>query len=72
MVKKFRSVLRVTILAAGSGVLAGANPNRVGLLLCSPPTNRYSVDFNRDAVLDQGLTIFPGTTPLVLSGRDFG
>jgi len=52
--------------------IIGPDPNRVGLILSPGPTNRYSIAFGTAAVLDQGLTIPPGVSPLILSLEDLG
>jgi hypothetical protein len=47
--------------------LLGANPYRVGLIISAPLTNRFTISFSEGvAVLDGGITLYPGATPLFL------
>lgn len=55
-----------------STVLLGGNPRRWALLIGAPNANRISLDFQRAAVLDQGITLYPSGPPLLLTHADFG
>lgn len=47
--------------------LLGPNPYRVGLIISAPLTNRFTISFDGvAAVLDQGITIYPGSNPFFL------
>lgn len=52
--------------------LLGPNPQRKALILVAPSTNRYTVSFNGTAVLDAGLTIYPGQAPVVIDRDTYG
>jgi hypothetical protein len=59
--------LRTVNIATTDTQLAGPNPRRRGLMISSPPTNRITVSFgDTAAVLDQGITLYPGNPPLLL------
>lgn len=52
--------------------LLGPNPRRWALIFSAPLTNRYTLSFKRAAVLDEGITVYPTTLPLVLTHNEFG
>lgn len=52
--------------------LAGPNPKRTALLVSAGPTNRVTINFGADAVLDRGLTVPPNTQALLISAAGFG
>ena len=62
----------ILVTVAGSVTLAGPNPGRITLVLPSGTTNRYTIGFGTVATLDQGITIPPNTSPMVLAYEDFG
>lgn len=63
----------VQVLALlATGQILGPSPKRVGLIFSAPPTNRLTISFGSLAVLDQGITLYPGQNPLQLWVKDFG
>lgn len=56
----------VAVSSAQSTLLVGPNPNRRALIVSSGPTNRFTLSFKGDAVLDAGITIPPNTSPFVV------
>jgi hypothetical protein len=52
--------------------LLGPNPQRKAIIFVAPATNRYTVSFTGAAVLDQGLTIYPGQPPMNLDRDVYG
>lgn len=63
---------RAAPVGMSSTLLASALTGRVGLILSAGALNRYSVAFGQQAVLNQGITVYPGNQPLVLADRDLG
>jgi hypothetical protein len=62
----------VQALAASSRQLVQANEKRTALIISAGPTNRFTLSFGQDAVLDSGITVFPATRPLMLRQCDVG
>ena len=52
--------------------LAPINGHRYAILLSAPSTNRYTISLTGPAVLDQGITIYPGQPSLKLDSIEFG
>lgn len=65
------ATVRVTVTTADSAFVPH-NPRRISLIVTAPPTNRFSLAFKTTAVLDQGVTMYPTNSPLVISGKDAG
>jgi hypothetical protein len=63
---------RLVTVATTATQLVGPNPNRVGVLLSAPPTNRYTFSWMPAAVLDQGVTLFPTDVPYKLLESEIG
>jgi hypothetical protein len=61
-----------TVPTAAAVQLVPPNPKRVGLILSSPPTNRFTISMGGTAVLDQGITLYPTNDPLLFSAGDWG
>lgn len=72
MARALRNQQTRLIANASSTVLAGPNPSRKALLISAPPTNRFTLSFGADAVLDQGITLYPAGPPLQLLAEDWG
>jgi hypothetical protein len=62
----------VTVPAGASVQLLQANEKRTALIISAGPTNRFTLSFGQDAVLDSGITVFPATRPLQLRQCDYG
>jgi hypothetical protein len=45
---------------------------RVAIVLNPPLTNRYTISMVNPAVLDVGITVYPGQWPVILSLQDVG
>lgn len=45
---------------------------RIALIISAPLTNRVSLNWEGAAILDAGITLYPGGPPLVLSLREHG
>jgi hypothetical protein len=63
---------RTVSVATTDSPLAPANGHRKSILISCPPTNRISLAFGQAAVLDQGITLFPGERPFLMDRNDFG
>lgn len=59
-------------ISTSDSLLAGPSDFRQSITLSAPVANRYTVTFQRAAVLDAGLTIQPGQNPVTLTKADFG
>jgi hypothetical protein len=59
-------------ITTASGPAIPASEKRRGLIIVSPGANRFTLSNLSVAVLDQGLTIYPGTLPLRLNWEDDG
>src|SRR5215475_3758701 len=68
----FRQEVLKTVTFAAAVQLIGSSPRRRALIFNPGPTNRYTISFAGTAVLDQGLTIYPGQTPFKLDIDDCG
>lgn len=55
-----------------SGGLISAVPDRVAIILNSPPANRYTISQEGTAVIDQGITIHPVIHPVTLTLESHG
>ena len=51
-------------VAITDGDFLSSAPNRIGIIINPPSTNRFTITHNGPAVLDQGLTIVPNS-PIV-------
>ncbi len=52
--------------------LTAPAPNRVGLLLNAPSADRFTVSLLSPAVIDRGITLYPGGRPLKLTSWEHG
>jgi hypothetical protein len=50
----------------------GSNPNRLAIVFCPHIANRYTIKLFTAAILDSGITIFPGQIPFIMRHADFG
>jgi hypothetical protein len=57
---------QVVTVATSSTVLVPRDEARISLIIQAPLTNRFSLSWGADAVLDQGITLYPGAAPLIL------
>lgn len=55
----------VTVATTDTALVPG-NPDRVGLILSCPRTNRVTVTMQGAAVLDSGINLYPGGPPFVV------
>ena len=55
-----------------SAQILGPSDRRYGLIFSAPQANRYTIGFGAEAVLDQGLTIYPTQAGLLLTYNDVG
>lgn len=62
----------VSVSNAASTPLVRENNKRTRLIISAPPTNRFTISFGQDAVLDQGITVYPATLPLVIDEQGYG
>lgn len=59
-------------VALTSTALVPAAANRVALIISAPLTNRFTLSLVSTAILDQGLTMYPGQQSFALNIRDHG
>lgn len=64
----YRFQMAAAISAAGSSLLLGPNGRRKAVIISAPVTNRITLSFGGPAVLDKGINLYPGSSPLVLGG----
>lgn len=69
--RRGRQLVTATIGVTDSAFL-NSHEKRWGVLISAHPTNRFTIQFQGAAVLDQGITVYPGTLPLLLTHADFG
>ena len=65
MKKLLRSQTSV-VVGTSSAQLIVPNDKRFSIVISCPRTNRITLSFGAPAVLDQGITLFPGGLPFVL------
>lgn len=46
--------------------------DRVGIIVNAPLTNRFTLSLATGAVLDEGITLYPGNDPLILTVEQHG
>jgi hypothetical protein len=59
-------------VGTSSGNFLSANPDRVGLILSCPPTNRVTVSQRNPAVSGAGIVLNPGQNPVMLTAKFHG
>jgi hypothetical protein len=47
-------------------IIAGPSLKRFAIIIGAPLTNRVTLDFGKPAVLDNGITLYPGGPPFLL------
>lgn len=57
---------RVINVGTSSGPLISASEKRKAIIICAPGANRFTLSMDIPAVLDQGLTVYPGDRPTEL------
>jgi hypothetical protein len=63
----------VTIsFGAPSTQLMAPASNRIGLIVNSPSTDRFTISLLSPAVIDRGITLYPGGRPLKLTSSQHG
>lgn len=55
-----------------SRLLVEANPNRIGLFIYPTRIRRFTISLEDTALLDQGITLYPGNKPLLLTREKHG
>ena len=63
---------RQVSVGTGPTAFLPAKRNRTALIISAPQTNRFTLSITPTATLDQGLTVYPGTLPLVLTRAEHG
>lgn len=63
---------RQVLVTTASGPLLSASEKRRGIIIVAPAANRFTLSHLPVAVLDQGMTFYPGTLPLRLNWEDDG
>lgn len=63
---------RVIPITTASGPAVSASEKRRGLIFVAPAANRYTLSMDIPAVLDQGLTVYPGDRSTDLSWNIHG
>ena len=65
------SLVTASIGVADTAFLS-ADANRISIIISAPSTNRCTINFEGAAVLDQGITLYPGGPPLSLNLTQHG
>jgi len=66
-----RDQLSVVIGTADTELL-GPNEKRMAIYISAPATNRFTLSIKGPAILDQGITIYPGQAPFYLTYERIG
>lgn len=69
---KLRTQSIAAAVTAASTVVVEAANARHAIILCAPVAGRYSVQFGGPAVLDAGITMIAGASPLKLTRDEIG
>lgn len=59
-------------VATTSNYFLSPAPTRVAVIVSAPATNRFTLSLAEPAVLDQGITLYPGKNPLILTVEEHG
>ena len=70
-----RTVSMQRTITVGGGVSTSfleESSDRIGIIVNAPLTNRFTLSLANGAVLDEGITLYPGNDPLILTVEQHG
>lgn len=65
------SNMRAVVITAADQEIIPPDDNRIGLIIPSSNTGRFTLSFSGAAILDQGINIPTGVLPFTLTGEDW-